>query len=300
MSESGHQSGSVSGLAAASLAVMAALLAACGGGGGGGSTPAPQPAAPYAWTDANSIQAFGAATQVVMGFDGSASYLRQDSHTHTQAGSFKPDLSYIGDSGTPQVGQTTQWVRFALRGDRWFETQGAHLPIILRFAQYPDPQTAQQAPRSVEGQMVFFGRDGLGAWGCATPAAVGIYFETRIAGRTEVPDLGAVKCAQNDPGLRDGVWYRIEISAGPHEIAYTVADEAGRLIASGRTDDRDYPASDWNRAYLAEVVNAQPCSAWAARRAALDGNRSFAFLNAFGTASNPWTLSFADISSGWR
>ena len=42
MSESGHQSGSVSGLAAASLAVMAALLAACGGGGG---NPAQDPGA---------------------------------------------------------------------------------------------------------------------------------------------------------------------------------------------------------------------------------------------------------------
>ena len=283
----------------ASLAIgLAIVLSACGGGDDGASAPAP--AAPYAWIDSGGIQAFGAAKTVEMGFDGATAYVRRDSYTHTHPGSARFDLSYIGDSGAPQLGQDTQWVRFAMRGERYFETQAEHLPIILRFAQYPDPRTAQQSPRSVGGKMVFFGRDGLRAWDCATPDAVGVYFETRVAARTEAPDISAVKCAQDNPGVLDGVWYRVEMSASAGRIAYSITDESGRTVSAAATDDRDYPASESNAAFLRDVVSDSPGAPWATRYAALNANQGFAFLSAFNNNRSPWSLRFSDVASGWR
>ena len=95
------------------LAALAfgALLAGCGGGSGG--SVAPTPDEPFVWTDDRGIQAFGAASTLEMGFHGTSSYLRRDGRMIAQAGIFKPDLAYIGSSGTPVAGQTTQWVRYA-------------------------------------------------------------------------------------------------------------------------------------------------------------------------------------------
>jgi len=283
---------------AQAVLVVGALLAGCGGGSGDAAAPAPEE--PFVWIDDGGIQAFGAASTVEMGFDGTSSYLRRDGRMITQAGIFKPDLAYIGFSGTPVAGQTTQWVRYVMRGDGYFTTQAQHLPIILRFAQYPDPRVTHQAPTAVEGKMVFFGRDGLRAWDCATPDAVGIYYETRVSGRNEVPDLGAVKCAQDQPGLRDGVWYQVEISAGMHGIAYTVTDEQGLPVATGSTDDRDYPSNDWNRAFLEQVVGSAPEEPFPQRYASMDSNHEFAFLSAFTNSGSAWSLTFKGIASGWR
>ncbi len=278
--------------------IVASLVVLAGCGGGGDSVP-PAEDVPVAWFDASRIQAFGPARTVVLGFDGTSSYIRQDDHMHSRPGVFATSLTYVGDSGAPPAGQATQWLRFAMRGEGYFTTQGQHLPIFLNFAQYPDPRSAQRSPAGVEGRMVFLGGDGLGAWDCPSHSSINIYFETRVSGRVEAPDVGAVKCAHDAPGLRDGVWYRIEVSAGPRRIAYTVADETGRVLAEGATDDDDYPPLDWNQTFLQQL--AAPGSDLPARLAALAHNREFAVLAAFTTRdAGPWSLTLADIASGWK
>ncbi|WP_415163006.1 hypothetical protein [Ottowia sp.] len=280
----------------ASLMAAAVALAGCGEGGG-----AAQPAqdAPAAWFDQAGIQAFGPARTVVLGFDGTSSYIRQDDRTHSRPGVFGPDLSYIRDSGAPAPGQAAQWLRFTLRGEAYFATQGQHLPIVLNFAQYPDPRSTRRSPAGVEGRMIFIGGDEPGAWDCPSRSSANIYFETRLSGRAEAPDVLAVKCARDAPGLRDGVAYRIEVSAGPRRIAYTIADEAGRVLAEGATDDGDYPPLSWNQPFLRQLTAAD--SDFPARLAALAHNREFAVLAAFTTRNaGPWSLTLSDIASGWK
>jgi hypothetical protein len=284
---------------AAALLTIGAALAGCGGGGGDSDpevSPPPQP--PFAWFDQSRIQAFGSADTVELGFDGAASYVRQDGYVHTRPGVFATSLAYIGDSGAPTAGQTTQWLRFAMRGDGYFATQGQHLPIGLNFAQYPDPRVARSSPVGVESRIVFLGRDNVASWGCLNPSSVNAYFETRISGRIDQPDISAVQCAQDAPDLRDGIWYQVEISAGPQGIAYAIAGEDGRILFEVAMGDLDYPASDWNLPFLQQM--ADPGAPFPAYYAAMTQNREFSFLASFTTDRSPWSLTFAGIDSGWR
>jgi hypothetical protein len=275
----------------AAAILAAAALAGCGGGGGDSPTPPPNEA-PQSWLAGDGgIQAFGTARAVEMGFDGATSYVRQDGYTHARPGVFGATLAYIGASGAPAAGQATQWLRFAMRGDGYFATQAQHLPIGLNFAQYPDPRVAQSAPLGVEGRMIFFGR---GGWDCASASSISAYFETRISGRVEQPDVLGVKCAHDALGLRDGAWYQVEISAGPQGIAYSIADETGHVLSTGATADLDYPPSDWSQPLLDQM--ADPGSVFHAHYADMTRNREFGFVAASTTNGSAWSLTFTRIN----
>ncbi|MDR2153802.1 MAG: hypothetical protein LBE78_02065 [Burkholderiaceae bacterium] len=277
---------------AAALLAVGSALAGCGGGdsddddsGSGG----PPPGDPFhAWYGQNRIQASGPARTVEIGFDGASSYVRRDGYNHAHPGVRVTDLSYIGNSGAPAAGQTTQWLRFAVRGDGYFATQRGHLPIGLNFAQYPNSS-------GVEARIIFFSH---GGWDCPSQSSFSIYFETRISGRTEDADIAGVKCAHNAPGLRDGVWYQVEMSANRQGIAYAITGEDGRVVSTGSTDDLNYPLSDWNRPFLLQMGN--PDSAFRARYIALMQNREFAFVVATANNARPWSMTFTEIASGWR
>jgi hypothetical protein len=271
---------------AAALLAVGTALAGCGGGNDAESSNMP-PEEPHAWFDQDRIVVSGLAHTVELGFDGSSSYVRHDSYAQTHPGVRVTDLAHIGNSGAPAAGQTTQWLRFAMRSDRYFTTQGGHLPIGLNVAQYPDSS-------GVEARFVFFGR---GGWDCPNSSSFNIYFETRILSHIE-DDLVAVRCAHNAPGLRDGVWYQIEMSANRQGIGYTIMDESGHVLSEGFTDDLDYPLLAWNLPFLQQMSN--PNSAFRTRYTALTQNQEFIFAVLTANNNNPWSMTFTEIASGWR
>lgn len=276
--------------------LLAVLLAACGGGDP--HAPAAPPTAP--WQDARRLQAFGPARSVSLGFDGVSSHVVQDGFRHVPAQGFAADLAYIGDTGAAPHPQARQWLRLALRGDRYFETQGQHLPIALRFAQYPDPRTSASEPLGAEGLMIFLGRDTEGHWDCPSRSSINVYFETRVSGRTETPDVRAIKCAHDAPGLQDGTWYRIDISAGAEDIRYAITTLSGQVLAQGQTDALNYPELPYNSDFLDHAGAARSRFDFAARYAGIREHTEFALLAAFTTPGPAWSLEFRDIESGWE
>ena len=277
-------------------ALALAALAGCGGGGDA-AAPVPAPAAAV-WLDADRLQLFGAAQRVELGFDGRDAFIAHDGARTALGPGGRADLAYIGDSGAPAAGQGTQWLAFELRGDGYFSRQGQHLPLVLRFAQYPDPRRSGSAPRGVEGKMVFLGRDGAGLWDCAAPQVVGVYFETRVSGRDVVPDVSGVKCADAQPGLQDGLLYRVRIEADAHQIRYHITDAAGAPVSAGATADTDYPPLAWNQSFL-QALGPAGAAPYGEHWRALQANTSFAFLAALTDSAQPWSLSFSAIASGW-
>ncbi len=276
-------------------ALGAWLLASCGGGGGGDDSLQINQTA---WVDPGRIQVFGSAETVEMGSDGFQAYVNADGYQRAQQ-SDTASLSFIGHSGVRPSGAQTQWLRFDMVGRGYFADQGQHLPIVMRFAQYPDPRVTQTPPLSVEGKMIFLGRDEGGSWDCPTRMDVGIYFETRVAGQTARPDIGAVKCADAQPSLKDEVSYAVEIRASSNRIAYSISGPDGRIVSSSTTDDRDYPPLDWNAVFNAQVLNPSVDTFYRDRYLQLDSNQEFAFLAAFTQTKRAWSLKFSRIQSGW-
>lgn len=273
---------------------MAALaLAGCGGGGS-----APGPVEASAWVDAQRLQAFGAAHTVELGFDGQHAYIQRDGARAVTGPGGRPDLAYIGDSGAPAAGQATQWVSFDLRSVNYFAHQGQHLPLGLRFAQYPDPISSGTAPTGVEGKMIFLGRDG-GLWDCAHPQEVGVYFESRVSGRGAVDDISAVKCAHDRVGLVDGVSYHVRLEADAGRMRYRISDSAsGQLLSAGETGDTDYPPLAWSQPFMRLVASGQP-SPYLGHWRALNDNTGFAFVAAMTNTATPWSLTFSNVATGW-
>ena len=282
---------------------LASLTALAGCGGGDAAAPLPTPPAPptsaaTVWLDAERLQLFGAAERIELGFDGRDAFIARDGVRAALGPGGRADLAYIGDSGVPAAGQGTQWLAFALRGDGYFSHQGQHLPLALRFAQYPDPRASGSAPRGVEGKMVFIGRDGAGRWDCGPPPALGIYFETRVSGRGSAPDVAGVKCADARPGLQDGVTYLVRIEADSRQIRYRITDSTGAPVSAGASGDTDYPPSSVNQALL-QALGPAGAEPYAAHWRALQGNTGFALLAAMTDTAQPWALSFSAIASGW-
>ncbi len=271
--------------------VAALALAGCGGG-------ATDPAERGTWVDAQRLQAFGPARTVALGFDGQDAYIQQDGARVVTGAGGRLDLAYIGDSGTPPAGQSTQWVSFGLRSVNYFAHQGQHLPLALRFAQYPDPRTSGTAPSGVEGKMIFVGR-GSGLWDCAYPQEMGVYFESRVSGRALMDDISAVKCAHDRVGLVDGVAYRVRLEADAKSVRYRITDSAsGTLVSSGETGDTDYPPLAWNEVFL-RLVGSGQASSYTVNWRALNDNTGFAFVAAMTNFATPWSLTFSDIATGW-
>lgn len=284
------------------LCSLALTLAACGGGDTDeGDAPDDGAGGPLAsWMDAQRIQAAGPATHVEMGDDGASSYLLVQGTRLSDAGPAKPGLAYIGTSGPRAAGQGTQWLSFEMLGHNYFATQGEHLPLALRFRQFPDPFASGAPPQAVEGRMVFLGRDALRQWDCRRPDAVGVYFETRISGRQRLPDAVAAKCADDTLSLHDGQVYRVELRADAQRTAYRItAADSGALLSQGSTGVLDFPPLPFNAAFLAEAANPAGNGPYAAYLQQQQESAAFALAATFLRPGQPWSLRFMNIASGW-
>lgn len=271
----------------------AVTLASCGGGGGAAGPDQSE------WIDPGRIQVFGSADAVEMGASEAVAYVSAGGQRRELAAA-TAGLSFIGDSGPPPPGAQIQWLRFELLSENYFASQGQHLPIVLRFAQYPDPRVTRTEPVAVEGKMVFLGRDDGGFWDCPTPSAIGVYFETRVSGDGVQPDLGAVKCAADAPGLHDGVRYIVELRAGAASIGYTIKTADGQVLSAATSGDLEYPPTPWNERFLSELLDPAAEPFYRDRYRRLDEHREFAFLAAFTNTTTPWSLRFSAIESGWQ